>query len=199
MFLLHTKETLVEDSIMVEFDYLLKICLFGDKDVGKKTLAFSDYVKNIFKEDYYAMETRGVELTTKEVNFYGKITRLQFWIISDDRERFQSIWEQYIKGSLGIIFMYDITNEKSLTRVSEWYQLVQNYKVKIPILLVGNKLDLEEQREISKSQVERYKEKYNISFSMEISVKTGENVEEMITKIINMTLNFNSQELKSKV
>jgi len=56
-----------------------------------------------------------------------------------------------------------------------------------PILLVGNKLDLEENREVSKEQVEKFKEKHDISSSMEISLKTGENVEEMfmdITRII---------------
>lgn len=173
---------------MVEFDYLLKICLFGDKDVGKKTLAFSDFLKNIFREDYYSMSTRGVELTTKEVNFCGKITRLQFWIISDDKERFQSIWKQYIKGSNGVIFMYDIANAKSFIRMSEWYQIVQNYKVKIPILLVGNKLDLEEYREVSKDQIEMFKQDHNIVSSMEISVKTGKNVEEMFLKITNLIL-----------
>ena len=140
---------------MVEYSYTLKICLFADKEVGKKTLAFSSFLKNVFSEDLLAMNTNGVELTTKQVEFCGKLVILQFWIISDDSERFQSIWERYIIGSKGVILMYDITRLNSLTRLSEWCQLVRNYRENTPILLVGNKLDLEEQREISKNQVER--------------------------------------------
>ncbi|MBA7521894.1 hypothetical protein ES705_14006 [subsurface metagenome] len=55
-----------------EYDYTFKVCVFADKDVGKKTLAFSDFVRNIFSEDYYSMSTRGVELTSKQVEFCGE-------------------------------------------------------------------------------------------------------------------------------
>lgn len=70
---------------------------------------------------------------------------------------FQSFWENYIKGSNGVVLMYDITRLNSLTRLIEWCHFAQNYKKDIPILLVGNKLDLEEQRDVSKDQVESFK------------------------------------------
>jgi GTPase SAR1 family protein len=59
-----------------------------------------------------------------------------------------------------------------------------------PILLVGNKLDLEENREVSKERVEKVKEDNNISESMEISLETGENVELMFKKLAEMIDEF---------
>lgn len=165
---------------MVQNSYSAKICLFADKDVGKETLAKSNFVNHPF--NYYKMTT-GVNLALKEVEIYGKIIKLQFWIISDDKERFQHIWNSYIRGSNGAILMYDITNVKTLNRVSEWCRMIKNYREDIPILLVGNKLDLEEKREVSEEYVEKFKENNDISSSMEISVRTGENLEQMVLNL----------------
>ncbi len=85
--------------------------------------------------------------------------------------------------------MYDITNAQTLKRLSEWVQLAKNYKEDVPILLVGNKIDLEQKREVSKEQIERFKVNNKISESMEISLETGENVEEMFLRLTKMLLN----------
>jgi len=170
---------------------LLKICLFADKDVGKETLAKSNFLKR-FDEvppSTYMM-IKGVDFATKTLELRGKIIKVQFWIISDDKHRFQGIRKQYIKGSQGVILMYDITNAKTLNMVSEWCQMVKDWRKGIPILLVGNKIDLEEQREVSKDEVEKFKENHDISSSMEISLKTGENTEKMFMKITEMGLKY---------
>lgn len=85
--------------------------------------------------------------------------------------------------------MYDITNAQTLKRLSEWVKLAKNYKEDVPILLVGNKIDLEQKREVSKEQIERFKVNNKISESMEISLETGENVEEMFLRLTKMLLN----------
>lgn len=85
--------------------------------------------------------------------------------------------------------MYDITNAQTLKRLSEWVQLAKNYKEDVPILLVGNKIDLELKRDVSKEQIERFKVNNKISESMEISLETGENVEEMFLRLTKMLLN----------
>jgi len=169
--------------MVTEYSKLFKICLFGDKDVGKETLAKSDFL-NRLAVNY--MTTTGAEFTFREVEFCGKIIKLHSWIISDDKERFQDLWKGFIKGSYGIILMYDITNAKTLNRLSEWYQLAKNYREDIPILLVGNKLDLEMKRDVSIEQLENFKLNYEISESMEISLETGENVEKMFLNIASM-------------
>ncbi len=168
-----------------EYSKLFKICIFADKDVGKETLTKSDLL-NRHVVNY--MTTTGAEFTLREVEFCGKIIKLQTWIISDDKERFQDLWKSFINGSFGVILIYDITNAKTLNRLSEWCQLVKNYREDIPILLVGNKLDLEMKRDVSKEQIENFKLNNEISESMEISLETGENVEKMFLSLTEMFL-----------
>ena len=176
---------------MVGWEYSFKIFLLADNDVGKETLAKSNSFKRHFEGSPSSyMMTTGVVFTTKMVEHRGKNIVLKFWIISDEKERFQHIWKQYIKGSLGVILMYDITNAKTLNMVSEWCQMVKDYRKDIPILLVGNKSDLEEQREVSKDRVDKFKVEHDISSSMEISLKTGENTEKMFMKITEMSLKY---------
>ena len=167
---------------MTDYDYTFKICMFASKDVGKKTLA-----KKLHQfDDYVLGEARGVHLLTKTIEVYNEVASLQLWILFESR---RSLLEQYPKGSLGFILMYDISNAKSLDWLSEWCQLIKNnLDYDPPILLVGNKLDLEENREVSKEEVAKFKEKHDISSSMEISLKTGENVEKMFMDIVRMIL-----------
>ena len=172
---------------MVGYNALFKVCLFADKDVGKKTLAKSNFLKG---HSEGSMRATGVDYTVKTVELHGKIIKLQFWIISDEKYHFQHIWKANIRGSLGVILMYDITNANSLNMVSERCQMVKDWRKAIPILLVGNKIDLEEQREVSKDEVDKFKEDHDISSLMEISLKTGENTEKMFMKITDMILKY---------
>ena len=181
---------------MAEYSYLFKICMFADKDVGKKALAKSNFVYNYYKAEDY-MSTIGIEFCVKTID-YRKGIRLQLWIISDEKS-FAHTWKPYICGSSGVILMYDITNAKTLDRLSEWCQMVKKYSEEVPILLVGNKLDLEENREVSKEQVEKFKQDNNIVSSMEMSVRTGENIENMFLKLLSMILNIGLKELKAEI
>ena len=179
---------------MVDYSSLLKIYLFADKDVGKKTLSKSTFVHNYYNiEDY--MSTIGVEYSVKTIEYRKG---LQLWIISE-KEYHALTWKCYINGSNGVILMCDITNAKTLHRLSEWCQMVKNYSEEVSILLVGNKLDLEEHREVSKEQVEKFKQDNNLVSSMEISLKSGENVEKMFLKLLSMVLNIDLKELKAGI
>ena len=171
-----------------EYDYLFKVCLFADKDVGKMTLA--KYINHRFDEKISLIITIGADFFTKNIETYGIITKLQLWICSDDLERFRFLYPNFLVGSLGIILMYDITNANSLNYLSEVLQSTKKVRGKhdYPILLVGNKSDLKENREVSEEQVRKFKIENNISKSMEISIKTGENVEKMLMRMTRMTL-----------
>ncbi|MFW9968853.1 MAG: Rab family GTPase [Candidatus Odinarchaeota archaeon] len=173
------------------YTYTFKICLFADRNVGKdtffKTLSKSSNYKDTI--DYYR-NTTGVNFAVKEVEIHD--LKLQFWIFSDMQIygiRFANLRDMYVKGACGVILMYDITNVKTLNRLSEWCKMVKKYSVDIPILLVGNKLDLEDNREVSKEQAEKFKEDNDISSWMEISLKTGHNVEKMFLNVASLTLN----------
>ena len=87
----------------MNYDYLVKICVLADKDVGKETLAKSNFLKRFDEIPHSSyMMTRGVDFASKWVELRGKIARLQLWIISDEKERFQGIRKMYIRGSLGV-------------------------------------------------------------------------------------------------
>ena len=186
VFIMIKKE--VSGKIMSEWDYMFKIGFFAGKNVGKKSLSkrFSNF------EDYYMGGTTGVHFLSKTMEIYNKIIKLHYWLFATGNERFNdkrlhsgiTLWKQYFKGANGVIIMYDITNRKSLNDLSEWCQLAKHEGIQI--LLVGNKLDLEENREVSKEEVEKLKKQYEISSSMEISLKTGENVFNMSKKIAEM-------------
>jgi len=162
-------------------EYIFFICIIADKNVGKKCLRESSFVNDKYSED--TGSTLGFSLFLKEVEAYGGKIRFHLSMFNPDKhfERLQII---QVKTSDGILLLYDITNRKSLEWLSRWSQIIKTErKDYIPILLVGNKLDLEEKREVSRAQVEKLKDNQNITLSMEISVKTGENVEEMFMHI----------------
>ncbi len=172
------------------FEYLYHISVLGSENVGKKTLAKSRFLTSPSILD--DMLTMGVEFSATIVEIYETKVKLLFRIFS----RKQYFWDKtqrvnleiHVRSSNGAVILYDITNPKTLEQVPRWIQIVKDNAGDIPILLVGNKLDLEEQREISKEQVEKVKEHHHISSAMEISVKTGENVEKMFLNLAGMTL-----------
>jgi len=190
------RKEILKKKIMAEYSSILQICLFADKDVGKKTLLKSLFVDNYYIAGVY-ISTIGVELCVKTIENRRGI-RLLIRIVSDS-EHFTSLWNAYVMGSHGVILMYDITRVHTLNRLSEWYQISQKYCESVPILLVGNKIDLEEEREVSTYQVEKFKQDYNVGSSMEISVMTGDNVEEMFLKVVSMCLDIELEELKAGV
>ncbi|MFX1344015.1 MAG: Rab family GTPase [Promethearchaeota archaeon] len=180
---------------MEEYDCLFKISIFGDKDVGKKTF-FKRFYPG-FNEKMSSINTTGVDFCYKDINTLGAITKLQFWIYSDSK-RFKPIIHQYLKGSVGIILMYDITNPNSLNYLSEALQSATDIRERynVPILLVGNKSDLKENREVAEEQIKKFKFENIISKSMEISIKTGENVAKSFQRIIRMSLKGTDLEIK---
>lgn len=133
--------------------------------------------------------TTGVDVLNKTVKLRGNNVKLHIWVLSP-AERFNSIREMYVRGSLGAIILYDITIVNTLNRISKWCQLIREKNGNIPILLVGNKLDLEDLREISIDQANKIIEDLQLSAFMEISSKTGENVELMFERFSQLSINF---------
>ena len=170
---------------MIEYDYDFKICVFADKDVGIKTLP--GFLEGGFDVNYGS--TIGFDLFSKNIEIKGKKVKLSLWIWSD-KEVAREQYHSFIEGSHWLILMYDITNSRSLNYLSEVLKNVKKFREKNPsILLVGNKLGLEEYREISKEQLEKFKEENYISESIELSLETRENVESMFREFTEMILN----------
>jgi len=159
---------------MTNYDYTFKIMMLGDASVGKTSLTIR-YIKGFFMQDLRL--TIGVDFYSKTTNFKEKIVKLQIWDFGGE-ERFRFLLTQYCKGANGAFFLYDITNPKSLEHLPDWTQIIRENAGDIPIMLIGSKLDLDEFRAVPRDAGILAAKKYNLSSFVELSSKTGENVED---------------------
>lgn len=126
------------------------------------------------------MPTIGVDFKIKTIEVDGKKIKLQIWDTAG-QERFKTITASYYKGAHGIIVTYDITDKKSHQEVHNWMSEVEKHAAdNISRILVGNKCDLEDKRDVSKEQGEEMAEHYGIRF-LETSAKVSNNVEQAFT------------------
>jgi len=180
---------------MVDYAFL-KVLFFCDSGVGKQ-IFIKKYCSGSFGENYKS--TIGVDFFTTKIKLrQGDTASLTFWDIAE-QSYFNRIMTLYYKDANAGIIMYDITDGNSLNKILEWIQKIREYSGDIPMLLVGNKSDLQELREVSKEKVEKLKESYDLSSSIEISLKTGENVEQMFMKLAELILNNKSFPRRSNV
>jgi len=162
---------------MTEYDFTFKLMMLGDASVGKTSLTIR-YISGFFKEDLKL--TIGVDFYSKTINFKDKKVKLQVWDFGGE-ERFRFLLSQYCKGANGAFFLYDITNVRSLEHLPEWTQIIRENAGDIPIMLIGSKLDLQEFRAVLRDDGIVAAKKYNLASFVELSSKTGENVEKTFT------------------
>ncbi len=159
-----------------EYDYLFKSIVVGDGGVGKTALTLR-FSKGFFTEDYKM--TIGVDFHVKTITIDAVEkpirAKLQIWD-TGGQERFSSIRPMYYRGSLGALLIFDLTNSGSFEHLPQWIEEVRaNVKNEIPLLLVGNKSDLIEQRAVSLEELNSFTNTFNLYY-METSAKTGEGV-----------------------
>ena len=170
--------------ITMGYDYTFKILLLGDSSSGKVEF-LNRYISGFFLDDLRL--TTGVDFYSKTTNFSGKKIKLQLWIFGGEK-RFRFLLHQYFKGANGAIIMYDITNLKSLESLPERTRILREHTGDIPILLVGNKLDLEKSRVVPKEEGVLTAKKYSLSACVEVSSKTGKNVEKVFEALTSLML-----------
>ena len=163
------------------YDVLFKIVLIGDSFVGKTNI-MSKYLMNEFHEDSKA--TVGVEFGAKKFDIEGKSVKAQIWDTAG-QERYKSITTTYYKGAKGALIVYDITRKETFDSVDRWISEVLNSGDKnMTMLLIGNKCDLDNQRQVTKEQGEEKAKAFKVAF-LETSASSGENLDvafEMIMK-----------------
>jgi len=161
-------------SNLDEYDFLFKLIIVGDSNVGKTNI-MSKYIHNQFNQ--HSKSTIGVEFGTKIVNIDNKKIKAQIWDTAG-QERYKSITSAYYKGAKGALIVYDITNKFSFDSVDKWVQDLNSYGDKnITLLLVGNKSDLEEKRQITKENGEEKAKSFNLGF-IETSACSGDNIDQ---------------------
>ena len=164
-----------------QFDYLLKYIIIGDEEVGKSNL-LSHYIDDRFTSEYQS--TIGVEFRAKNVIIRNTTYRIQMWDTSG-KENFRSITRAYYKNSVCALVVYDISSRDSFNNVSTWIEDCRNNSSeKIFMVLIGNKSDLADKRQVSTEEGRELAEKYEMKF-YETSAKTGENVNDIFYNAVN--------------
>jgi len=179
--------------------YKFKIIVLGDADTPKSSFT-QRYCYNIFnpsEEDY----TIGVDFHLKSIELLGKRIKLQIWDYEGE-ERFRFLLPTYCLGANAAILLYNITNPSTLEHLPDWIRIVREKAGDVPIILVGAKAHLEEFRAVSREEGILAAKKYNLSGFIEVSSKTGQNVEKAFELIIAILLEKYSTEItkiKAKV
>ena len=159
----------------MNYDYLLKYIIIGDAAVGKSNLLLR-YVHGQFKPEYQL--TIGVEFGAKNIEIDSKMFRIQIWDTAG-QENFRSITRAYYKNSVCALVVYDISSRDSFNNVMSWIEDCRNQSPKtIFIVLVGNKCDLEDKRQVTYEEGKELADKNELLF-FESSAKDGINVDDI--------------------
>ena len=159
----------------INFNYLFKYIIIGDSAVGKSNILLR-YIHDKFNEEFQS--TIGVEFGAKNLKIEDKIYRIQIWDTAG-QETFRSITRAYYKNSVCACVVYDITNKNSFQNIKSWLEDCRKQSPKtVFLILIGNKVDLEDRREVTYEEGSIFAEKNGMLF-FETSAKTGKNIEEL--------------------
>ena len=156
----------------------LKVVFLGDTAVGKSCLAVR-FVRNEFFE--FQEPTIGAAFLGKNINLNDKRYKFEIWDTAG-QERYRSLAPMYYRGAKAAVIVYDITDEDTFKGAKTWVSEIKKKSNNCLILLVGNKVDLTNNRKVDINMVKNYVDDNNIIY-MESSAKTGLNVEKIFTTI----------------
>eukprot|EP01111_Echinosteliopsis_oligospora_P004998 TRINITY_DN1815_c0_g1_i1.p1 TRINITY_DN1815_c0_g1~~TRINITY_DN1815_c0_g1_i1.p1 ORF type:complete len:234 (+),score=76.14 TRINITY_DN1815_c0_g1_i1:25-702(+) len=166
-------------------DYLFKIVIIGDSSVGKSNLLVR-FTRNDFNEKSKA--TIGVDFGTKSIEINGKVVTAQCWDTAG-QERFRAVTSGYYRGAVGAMIVYDITARVTFKNVTRWLnELREMAESDIIIMMVGNKSDLESQREVATQEASSFAEANKIFF-LETSALNGNNVNQAFEQLMHEIYN----------
>ena len=175
------------DLISQDYDYLFKVLLLGDTDVGKSSLILR-YTEEAFNSKL--VNSIGVDFKMKKKEIDGKIIKVQIWDTAG-HERFRSITYSYYRGANAIIIVFDITDKKSFLSITEWLKQIEKHaKENVFKFLVGNKSDLAEERKVTFEEAKEYADKHDLPY-IETSAKEGININELFESSIKSFLSSN--------
>lgn len=163
-----------------DYDYLFKILVLGDSNVGKTSI-INSYCNNELSDS----NTIGVDFNCKITEINNKLIKFNIWDTSGDY-KFRNIVNRYYKGSRGIILVFDITNYDSFENLYNWMNDINENSDNffIPIILVGNKCDLVDKREVPESEIIEFCNELDIDY-IEVSAKEKINLDNIFISVNN--------------
>jgi len=161
-------------------DYTIKYIIVGNAYVGKSNIIYR-FVENKFSENYRA--TINLDFSYKNMKINDKIFRIQLWDTAG-QEEFQSISRGYYKSGACALVVYDITDRETFNNVSSWVEECKNNGPStITLVLVGNKIDLEDKRQVTYEEGEDFANRNNMQF-YETSALNGTNIDKLFNDTV---------------
>ena len=155
------------------FDLSFKIIIVGDSGVGKSCLSIKAS-RNYF-EDFYS-PTVGFEFLTFNVKVEDQNIKLQIWDTCG-QEVYRSLISSFYRSASLALIVYSIDNEESFINIEKWLNDIKSQSnPDVKIFLIGNKADLEDKRQVTRENGEKFYRDHKLSFFTETSAKTGFNV-----------------------
>ena len=156
------------------YNLSFKIIVIGNSGVGKSSLSIQA-ARHTFAENYFA--TVGVEFFTMNIKLQNKVIKLQIWDTCG-QEIYRSLISNFYRNSSLAVIVYSITDSSSFDSIDNWVkELKANSSPDIKVFLIGNKIDLEDQRVVSTEQGKMLQNDYNLDLFVESSAREGHNTE----------------------
>lgn len=156
------------------------ILLVGGKCIGKTSFILK-YLTNEFYVDLHPLGH--IQLFSKCIKIQGHNIRFNIWDINEP-ERFKDLLPQYGKGKHSIFFFYDISNIKSFKALKKWLEFSDTFLEEASFIIIGTKFDLAKERKIRAKDVENLLTRYRPLSYIEVSSKTGKNIEKPFNILI---------------
>ena len=151
-----------------------KIIFTGDSGVGKTSI-INSIMGQKFSPEYEP--SIGVDFFSKTIRYKGRLIKLQIWD-SAGQEKFRSLIPNYIRGSSLIFLIFDVSKKESFQHLNEWIDFITNIE-KGNIVIVGNKIDLKENMEVTREEAEKFCSEKKYEY-FEVSAKEGTNINSLL-------------------
>jgi small GTP-binding protein len=157
-----------------------KMILFGDGGVGKTSLV-ERFIYDRFEENY--ISTLGYNVYEKRISYENAVTiSLIIWDIAG-QEKYEGLRMKYAEGASNAFLVYNIADRNSFINIRKWKQDLDAYSGLIPLALIGNKMDLESERQVSREEGENLAAEIGALVFLETSAKTGNEIENAFHQI----------------
>ena len=167
----------------MNYDKTCQLLIIGDSSVGKTSL-ITRYANGTFKEEYLA--TVGLDYFTKVEEINNQTIQVKLWDTAG-QERFKSLTQNYFRNAQGVLLTFDVTNTESFDNLKDWINSIkknmEGNNVFIPLIIIGNKIDMEDSREIQKEDAQKFATENKYKY-FETSAKTGEGVDDAIRDLV---------------
>ncbi|CAK60180.1 unnamed protein product (macronuclear) [Paramecium tetraurelia] len=159
-------------------DHQFKFVLTGNLGVGKSSL-----IQRFAGDQFSESQSLSVDFRQRTLHLEDNNVKLQIWDTAG-QERFRTITSAYYKGAEAIIMVYDVTQADTFEEIDKyWLPETKKYGEKnVQLLVIGNKNDLEEQKQVETAKAQEYCQSHNLQFA-ECSAKTADHVNNVLIQL----------------